>query len=532
MTAASIADAQLRTASPMCAPVQGDIPQKHFGDLPVEIQLTVFSLVCRDGSDCLESLIHLGRVCWQWKHLSDSAALITRISTDTVPDCQTSDEEPTRTTSATVRILAKRARGCLRVLDLSSPTEDIAPIAIKEVALFCPNITHLNLSGCSFLKSFQLVFMVRNLACLTHVNLSGLKCVNSIALEILARPGRLQELDVSCCAQLRSSASRGLGAILDKCLHLHTLCVGNTGAMDDELMAKVWYLPVLTCLDVAESDRVSTCGILGALLGPRSSHHALSIPKIDRVRTEAVPAHYYAVPIADADVVVRPHIESLNFASCGNAVTSCVLTALAWAAPNLTALNISDSPRLTDDVGLLHLTRSCTRLTSLQIDNCAGVFERMQTHPVGPPQRIPVVSRGVKVPLVHLTGNRHSHEPDDDTGKNEQNNDNDCTDGSNSNLNGKLCGRNSNNMKKRNHDEHRRQHPLSIPSSGVTFTWLTHLHAAACTPHLTNARVFALLDTCIALRVAVLDDNAPALCARLVVLWLLMRSGSISSGGE
>ncbi|KAJ3345467.1 hypothetical protein HDU83_004061 [Entophlyctis luteolus] len=522
MSAASAAaDAPPGVFSPTCA--QGGIPQKHFHNLPVEIQLAVFSLVCRDCDDCLDALMCLGRVCKHWKRLSDSAALVTRISAGNYASCR-HGSIPTRSLSATVRILAKRARGCLRVLDLSSPREGLAPIAIKEVSLFCPNITHMSLSGCAFLRSFQLVFMVRHLVCLTYVNVSGLKCVNSIALEVLARPGRLQALDISHCAQLRDSAGRGLGAILDNCLNLTALYAGYTGAMDDELMAKVWHLPVLAHLDVAGSEKVSTAGLLSALLGPLSSSHVQSIPKLERVRTDVVPAHYYFMPTTDADVSERPHVLSLNFASCGSAVTSSVLTALAWTTPNLAALNISNSFRLTDDIGLVHITRACTHLVSLQMDNCSGLLERMQPL-VRPPVRL--------IPTCALTG-RYSHgrHSNNDESENDDDNDGDeeGTNGNNINPKCKVSNRNGGiNIRKRKHDEHRRQHSLGTPSNGLTFTWLTHLYAAACTPHLTNARAFALLEACAALRVVVLDDNAPALCARLVVLWLLMRSGGVGS---
>ncbi|KAJ3134884.1 hypothetical protein HK100_003183 [Physocladia obscura] len=312
----------------------------HFNLLPVEIQLKVFKAIFSDHGDSI-ILTHLSQVCRIWKHLASTSSLVTKIKT------QSSGSNA----SSNVRILAKLSQNFLRHLDLSGGTV-ISPQAIKEVTLFCPNISHINLSDCDFLTSTDIEFIVDNLEYLTHANLSKLKNLTHIALESLGRHRLLVDVDLSFCARISGHQSmQNIDTILQKCKNLHVLKLNgldfdantleNKNGEDNPCFLRIpstlTWLEISNPLRLPESAFMSTFSI--------GNHTCMSL------------AH-------------------LNFSKSATAITDTFLKTLAFCVPNLRVLDISLCPRITDN-GVQALIQELCSLCNLNLDGNSGVSDAL-----------------------------------------------------------------------------------------------------------------------------------------------------------
>ncbi|KAK5005733.1 hypothetical protein LTR28_007343, partial [Elasticomyces elasticus] len=233
---------------------------------------------------------------------------------------------------------------------------------------------------------------------LVHINLSGLAGATNAAMKIIAQYcPKVEHLNVSWCNNVDT---RGLRKVVEACPKLRDLRAGEVRGWDDEdLMQELFARNTLERLILMNCDSLSDESLAILMHGKD--------PEIDILTDRAIvpPRRLKHLDLTRcrciSDKGVRtlaanvPNLEGLQLSKC-NGVVDASLTDLFLTTPNLTHLDLEELDEITNatlqalavspcarrlrhlsisycenlgDTGMLPIFKSCTALTSVDMDN-------------------------------------------------------------------------------------------------------------------------------------------------------------------
>ena len=261
----------------------------------------------------------------------------------------------------------------------------------------CQNLENFSLEGCRIDRSSVHSFLLSN-SRLVHVNLSGLASVTNAAMKIIASNcPRVEVLNISWCNEIDN---RGLLKVIQGCPKLRDLRAGEVRGWDDvELMTELFKRNTLERLILKNCDSLNDDSFAALIEGVDQEIDVLTgrpivpprkLKHLDLTRCRTI-----------TDVGVKtlvgntPFLEGLQLSKCGG-LTDDSLTSILPTLPVLTHFDIEELDALSNnvlkslaeapcaahlkhlcisycenlgDAGMLPVLKSCTTLTSLEMDN-------------------------------------------------------------------------------------------------------------------------------------------------------------------
>ena len=280
-------------------------------------------------------------------------------------------------------------RGCVQLWDRWRDS---------NLADVCTNLSSVNLEGCRIDRNavHSLVYSNSNLI---YINIQGLLNVSNSTLKIIGQHcPLLQHLNVSWCYNV---CSKGIRKVVEGCRSLRELRAGEIRGLGDQaLMRELFRRNTLESLVLMGCDSLTddalTVLLIGAedverdyltgqaLVPPRRLRH-LDLSRCRSISDSGLLAAVSVLPVlqglqlsrchAITDVSLIPLLKTLPQLTHLDleeldALTNASLTTLASApcAPHLMHLSISYCEHL-GDVGMLPVIKSCSSLSSLELDN-------------------------------------------------------------------------------------------------------------------------------------------------------------------
>jgi F-box/leucine-rich repeat protein 2/20 len=280
-------------------------------------------------------------------------------------------------------------RGCVQVENCRC-----ADVLFKT----CKNLNAATLEGCRNLRAASLNGLVTSNAGLASLDLTGLTTITNTTCKIIASScPRLETLNISWCSHVTAS---GLADLVRTCSRLRDLRAAEVRGFGDVQTAQAIFntnrlerLILSGCVDLSD-DALKTMmhGIEPKLdiltdipMVPTRRLRHLDLSRCSRLTNDGVRSMAHLVP----------DLEGLVLAGC-DGIENVALEAIFASAPNLTFLDLSDMPGLTNplfydhlvespcvkrlrhlsvsscnlgDVGLLPVVKECTALESISLDN-------------------------------------------------------------------------------------------------------------------------------------------------------------------
>ena len=261
----------------------------------------------------------------------------------------------------------------------------------------CQNLENFSLEGCRIDRSSIHCFLLQN-SRLVHVNLSGLAGATNAAMKILgAHCPKVEVLNIEWCNNIDS---RGLKKVVEGCPRLRDLRAAEVRGWDDsDLMVELFKRNSLERLVLKNCDSLNDESLAALIEGvdeevdvlterpivpPRRLKH-LDLTRCRSITDEGAKTLIHNVPfleglqlsrcggLSDSTLVdlipTLPVLTHLDIEEL-DALTNDVLKTLASSpcAPHLRHLCISSCENL-GDTGMLPVLKSCTVLSSLEMDN-------------------------------------------------------------------------------------------------------------------------------------------------------------------
>uniref|UniRef100_A0A146LBE7 F-box/LRR-repeat protein 7 n=2 Tax=Lygus hesperus TaxID=30085 RepID=A0A146LBE7_LYGHE len=322
--------------------------RSHFDRLPDDAVLKIFGWL--NSSD----LCVCARVCRRWEALAWDPSLWTALS---LAGEHISGDKAIR---CIVRRLCSAQN--LRKVSLSDGAW-MTDKGLLMLARRCPELTNVQLHGCSAVSDSALFELVTRATNLNHLDLTGCVKISCVSVTPGPEPPRrllLQYLDLTDCAAVDDG---GLRVIVRNCPQLVYLYLRRCTKITD---AGIKFIPSfcsgLRELSVSDCMQVTDFGLyelakLGATL------RYLSVAKCVRVSD------------AGLKVIARRcyKLRYLNARGC-EAVSDDSLSVVARSCPRLRALDVGKCD--VSDAGLRALAQSCPNLKKLSLRMCDLVTDR------------------------------------------------------------------------------------------------------------------------------------------------------------
>ncbi|XP_014278552.1 F-box/LRR-repeat protein 7 [Halyomorpha halys] len=326
-------------------------PPSHTERLPDDLLLRIFS--CLDSPD----LCACARVCRRWETLAWDPSLWTTL---TLLGENLSGDKAIR--CIVRRLCSSAGRASLRKVVIGEGAW-ITDKGILMMARRCPELTWLQVHGCSAITDSALFELVTRAVNLHHLDITGCIQISCVSVTPGPEPPRrllLQYLDLTDCNAVDDG---GLRVIVRNCPQLVYLYLRRCTKITD---AGIKFVPSfcsgLRELSVSDCTQVTDFGLyelakLGATL------RYLSVAKCVRVSD------------AGLKVIARRcyKLRYLNARGC-EAVSDDALTVIARSCPRLRALDVGKCD--VSDAGLRALAESCPNLKKLSLRMCDLVTDR------------------------------------------------------------------------------------------------------------------------------------------------------------
>lgn len=319
--------------------------------LPDDLLLRVFS--CLDSTD----LCSCARVCRRWETLAWDPSLWTTL---TLLGENLSGDKAIR--CIVRRLCSSAGRAGLRKVVIGEGAW-ITDKGLLMMARRCPELSWLQLQGCSAITDSALFELVTRAVSLHHLDITGCVQISCVSVTPGPEPPRrllLQYLDLTDCSAVDDG---GLRVIVRNCPQLVYLYLRRCTKITD---AGIKFVPSfcsgLRELSVSDCTQVTDFGLyelakLGATL------RYLSVAK--------------CVGVSDAGLKVIARrcykLRYLNARGC-EAVSDDALTVIARSCPRLRALDVGKCD--VSDAGLRALAESCPNLKKLSLRMCDLVTDR------------------------------------------------------------------------------------------------------------------------------------------------------------
>lgn len=274
----------------------------------------------------------------------------------------------------------------IEILDLSQSGDIRDPQLAQFMTLvkqFCPNLSKIDLSGCSF-------------------------CTNELLINIFEGFQNLTSVNISRCSQVNDSV---VTAIADNCPHLKTAIFSKCPLITDTSVA----ILAAKCPDLENLD-ISGCSRLTDHTLTAFSSHISHFKTLSLVHCEGMSDHsmrsfvlksrdlrelsiscVVTDEFVEGLVKVCPQITHIAFLNGNDLLTDRGIQLLFLSYPNLIHLNLSHHNKLTDagilglklknrlsffdlshcyklsDKSIVHLSKTCPNITKLNLEHCHGV---------------------------------------------------------------------------------------------------------------------------------------------------------------
>ena len=222
-------------------------------------------------------------------------------------------------------------------------------------------ITSISLAGCSKITDAAVIAIAENLARLEALNIAGVGSITDLAIEQLwLKSSRLKSLNVSHNEKITDKAMCRMPTHI--CYQLRLLSVEGNWGITDESMKRIFRSSSsLTVLNVSYTE-VSDDAMM-ELLGRCANIEVLDIT--------------YAEDISDYSMVkivgMSPELRSLKIG--GTCVSDVTLQRLAEACHKLTELNVWSNNFVTDE-GMASVASQCPEVEVLEINGTAKITDR------------------------------------------------------------------------------------------------------------------------------------------------------------
>ncbi|ORY14884.1 hypothetical protein BCR34DRAFT_623100 [Clohesyomyces aquaticus] len=261
----------------------------------------------------------------------------------------------------------------------------------------CRNLENFSLEGCRIDRTSIHCFLLRN-SRLVHVNLSGLTGVTNATMKILASScPKVEHLNVSWCSNIDT---RGLRKVVEGCPNLRDLRAGEVRGWDDvDFMFELFKRNTLERLVLMNCDSLTDESLAVLVEGVDSEVDVLTdrpivpprrLKHLDLTRCRGITDDGLEHLAGNV-----PFLEGLQLSKC-HALTDSSLNALLPTCPVLTHVELEELDGLTNetlktlaaspctlylqhlcisycenmgDPGMLPILKSCSKLTSLDMDN-------------------------------------------------------------------------------------------------------------------------------------------------------------------
>ncbi|KAF2463244.1 RNI-like protein [Lindgomyces ingoldianus] len=261
----------------------------------------------------------------------------------------------------------------------------------------CRNIENFSLEGCRIDRTSIHCFLLKN-SRLIHVNLSGLAGATNATMKILASNcPKVEHLNISWCNNVDT---RGLRKVVEGCLNLRDLRAGEVRGFDDiEFMFELFKRNTLDRLVLMNCDSLNDDSLAALVEGVDSEVDVLTdrpivpprrLKHLDLTRCRGISDN--GVETLAGNV---PFLEGLQLSKCHTLTDSSLITLLP-TCPVLTHLDLEELDGLTNEVlktlaatpcaphlqhlcisycenlgdsGMLPVLKSCSNITSLDMDN-------------------------------------------------------------------------------------------------------------------------------------------------------------------
>ncbi|KAF2020497.1 RNI-like protein [Aaosphaeria arxii CBS 175.79] len=367
-------------------PVQKKIQRRpnfnFWGDMPAEIRMQILQYLkpkeivrCSSVSKSWHAMCYDGQL---WSQL-DTADYYRDIPANALVNI---------ITAAGPFVRDLNLRGCLQLREKWNA---------KGLAQACQNLENFSLEGCRIDRTSIHCFLLQN-SRLVHINLSGLAGATNAAMKIIASNcQRVEHLNISWCNNIDT---RGLRKVVESCTRLRDLRAGEVRGWDDiEFMSELFKRNTLERLVLMNCDTLNDESLAVLMQGidpeidlltdrpvvpPRKLKH-LDLTRCRGITDDGV--------LKMVDNV--PHLEGLQVSKC-HGLSDTSLVALLPTCPMLTHLDLEELDDLTNEVlrclaaspcasvlrhlsisycenlgdsGMLPILKSCSTLSSLEMDN-------------------------------------------------------------------------------------------------------------------------------------------------------------------
>ncbi|KAK4982233.1 hypothetical protein LTR66_009395, partial [Elasticomyces elasticus] len=367
---------------PVAKPITRRENFNFWGDMPAELRMSILQfLEPREIVRCSAVSKSWYRMCFDgqlWSNL-DTTGFYREIPADALVGI---------ITAAGPFVRDLNLRGCVQLRDRWHT---------RGLSDACRNLENFCLEGCRIDRTSIHCFLLQNTR-LVHINLSGLAGATNAAMKIIAQYcPKVEHLNVSWCNNVDT---RGLRKVVEACPKLRDLRAGEVRGWDDEdLMQELFARNTLERLILMNCDSLSDESLAILMHGKD--------PEIDILTDRAIvpPRRLKHLDLTRcrciSDKGVRtlaanvPNLEGLQLSKC-NGVVDASLTDLFLTTPNLTHLDLEELDEITNatlqalavspcarrlkhlsisycenlgDTGMLPIFKSCTALTSVDMDN-------------------------------------------------------------------------------------------------------------------------------------------------------------------
>jgi F-box/leucine-rich repeat protein 2/20 len=268
---------------------------------------------------------------------------------------------------------------------------------MKGMADACRNLENFSLEGCQIDRSSIHCFLLQNNR-LVHINLSGLPGATNHAMKIIAKHcPKVEHLNVTWCTNVNT---RGLRKVVESCPNLKDLRAGEVQGWDDEdFMFELFKRNTLERLLLTNCGTLTDEALSALLEGIDSEYDYLNGRVIAPVRKLKHLDLTHCRSVTEEGIrklaYTCPNMEGLQLSKC-QGVTDTALCEIIPTMPKLTHLDLEELENLTNqslhtlasspcqntlvhlsisyceslgDSGMLPVLKSCTKLTSLEMDN-------------------------------------------------------------------------------------------------------------------------------------------------------------------
>ncbi|KAF1994703.1 RNI-like protein [Amniculicola lignicola CBS 123094] len=353
-----------------------------WADMPTEIRMQILRYLKP------KQVVRCSAVSKSWHAMCFDGQLWSRLDTSSYYRKITAEALVNIITSAGPFVRDLNLRGCVQLRE--QWTRD----GLIEA---CRNLENFSLEGCRIDRTSIHCFLLQNTR-LVHVNLSGLAGATNAAMKIIASHcPKVEHLNISWCNNIDT---RGLRKVIEGCPKLRELRAGEVRGWDDvDFMHEIFKRNTLERLELMNCDTLNDESLTALVEGVDSEIDVLTDRPIVPPRKLKHLDLTRCRNITDAGIKTLtgnvPYLEGLQLSKC-HSLTDDSLESLLPTCPMLTHLDLEELDGLTNDVlktlsttpcakylrhlcisyceslgdtGMLPILKSCSNLTSLEMDN-------------------------------------------------------------------------------------------------------------------------------------------------------------------